>query len=84
MWLLSTTHHLQSVWRWIYVGQPGDEVVTTPMTCTPTNHQFWSSLPPVFADVQMDSGNIDPTDVEQRITEDQSNHLHPLLEFRVI
>jgi perosamine synthetase len=48
---------------------PGDEVVTTPMTCTLTNHPILEQFAkPVFADVQADTGNIDPTDVERRLT----------------
>lgn len=48
---------------------PGDEVVTTPMTCTLTNHPILEQFArPVFADVQAYTGNIDPADVERRIT----------------
>jgi perosamine synthetase len=50
--------------------RPGDEVVTTPMTCTLTNHPILEQFAvPVFADIQYDTGNIDPNDVERRITE---------------
>lgn len=49
--------------------RPDDEVVTTPLTCTLTNHPILEQFAvPVFADVQVDSGNIDPRDVERRIT----------------
>lgn len=49
--------------------QPGDEVVTTPMTCTLTNHPILEQFAkPVFADIQLETGNIDPVDVERRIT----------------
>lgn len=49
--------------------RPGDEVVTTPMTCTLTNHPILEQFARVvFADVQPESGNIDPGDVERRIT----------------
>jgi perosamine synthetase len=48
---------------------PGDEVITTPMTCTMTNHPILEQYAtPVFADIQPETGNIDPTDVERRIT----------------
>ncbi len=48
---------------------PGDEVITTPMTCTLTNHPILEQFARVvFADIQDDSGNIDPIDVERRIT----------------
>jgi perosamine synthetase len=49
--------------------RPGDEVVTTPMTCTLTNHPILEQFAlPVFADIQHNTGNIEPTDVEKRIT----------------
>jgi len=48
---------------------PGDEVVTTPMTCTIANHPILEQFAtPVFADIQADTGNIDPADVARRIT----------------
>jgi len=49
--------------------KPGDEVITTPMTCTLTNHPILEQFAvPVFSDIQYDSGNIDPNDIEHRIT----------------
>lgn len=49
--------------------KPEDDVITTPMTCTLTNHPILEQFAhPVFADIQYDSGNIDPLDVEARIT----------------
>jgi len=49
---------------------PGDEVVTTAMTCTMTNHPILEQFArPVFADVQEETGNLDPADVERRVTE---------------
>ena len=48
---------------------PGDEVITTPLTCTITNHPILEQYAtPVFADIQLDTGNIDPSDIEKRIT----------------
>ncbi|MCL4359692.1 DegT/DnrJ/EryC1/StrS family aminotransferase [Patescibacteria group bacterium] len=48
---------------------PGDEVVTTPMTCTATN---WPILAHgariVWADVDPDTGNIDPLSIKKRLT----------------
>ena len=39
------------------------------MTCTVTNHPILEQFAvPVFADIQLDTGNIDPKDVEKRIT----------------
>ena len=47
----------------------GDEVITTPMTCTATNHPILQAgATPVFADIQYLTGNLDPEDVERRIT----------------
>lgn len=49
---------------------PGDEVITTAMTCTATNMPILEQYAiPVFADIQYETGNIDPADIEHRITE---------------
>lgn len=49
---------------------PSDEVVTTAMTCTLTNHAILEQFAkPVFADIQVDTGNINPEDIKKRITE---------------
>ncbi|MBD3260191.1 MAG: hypothetical protein GF334_00675 [Candidatus Altiarchaeales archaeon] len=48
---------------------PGDEVITTAMTCTATNHPILQcGAKPVFADIQYETGNIDPHDIYHRIT----------------
>lgn len=48
----------------------GDEVITTPQTCTATNQPILEQLAlPVFADIQYLTANIDPRDIEHRITE---------------
>jgi len=48
---------------------PGDEVLTTPMTCTLTNHPILEQFAkPIFSDIQADTGNMDPDDVKRRIT----------------
>jgi perosamine synthetase len=48
---------------------PGDEVVTTAQTCTASNHPILQCYArPVFADIQYNTGNIDPADVARRIT----------------
>lgn len=48
---------------------PGAEVITTPMTCTLTNHPILEQFAlPVFADIQPNTGNIEPSDIEKRIT----------------
>lgn len=47
----------------------GDEVITTPLTFVSTNHAIlYQGATPVFADVQVDTGCLDPRDVEAKIT----------------
>ncbi|MCR4336256.1 MAG: aminotransferase class I/II-fold pyridoxal phosphate-dependent enzyme, partial [Candidatus Omnitrophica bacterium] len=47
----------------------GDEVITTAQTMMATSHAIlMQGAKPVFADVQLSSGNIDPMDIEHRIT----------------
>lgn len=47
----------------------GDEVITTPLTCTATNLPIIErQAKPVFADVQYETGNIKPKDIENKIT----------------
>ena len=49
---------------------PGDEVITSVFTCTATNIPLlYEGAKPVFADVQKHTMNIDPADIEHRITE---------------
>ncbi len=49
---------------------PGDEVITTAQTCTATNMPILEQFAtPVFADIQYCTGNIDPQDIEHRITD---------------
>jgi dTDP-4-amino-4,6-dideoxygalactose transaminase len=46
------------------------EVITTPFTfAATTNVLFWEGLTPVFADIDADTYNIDPVDVEKKITD---------------
>lgn len=48
--------------------QPGDEVITTSMTAEPTNTVILQcGAIPVFADVEPESGNLDPESVAQRV-----------------
>lgn len=48
---------------------PGDEVITTPMTCTATNSPIVTrGAIPVWADVDKYTGLIDPIDVALKIT----------------
>jgi len=49
--------------------RPGDEVITTAMTCMATNEPFYNmGAKLVFADVNPYTGNIDPVDVNRKIT----------------
>ena len=66
--LSAGTHGLTLALRLAGVG-PGDEVITTPLTCTATNTPILQQLArPVWADIK-DDFNIDPKSVEARITE---------------
>lgn len=48
---------------------PGDEAITTPITfVASTNCVLYQGGKPVFADVQPDTLNIDPREIEKRIT----------------
>ncbi|NHA15457.1 DegT/DnrJ/EryC1/StrS aminotransferase family protein [Thioalkalivibrio sp. XN279] len=48
--------------------KPGDEVITTSMTAEPTNVVILQcGAVPVFADVEPDTGNLDPASVESLI-----------------
>ncbi len=64
----SATSGLQLALRLADVG-PGDEVITTALTCTATN---WPILAqgaiPVWADVDEQTANINPLSIEQLIT----------------
>jgi dTDP-4-amino-4,6-dideoxygalactose transaminase len=61
------THALHLALRMLGVG-PGDEVITTALTCTATNMPvLMQGADIVWADVK-DDFNIDPADVERKIT----------------
>ena len=49
---------------------PGDEVISTSMTCVATNSVVnWLGAKIVWADIDSQTGNIDPVEVESKITE---------------
>lgn len=64
----SATSGLQLALRLAEV-KPGDEVITTPMTCTATNMPILAMHANiVWADIDPVSGNIDPEDIVRKIT----------------
>lgn len=64
----SGTSALQLALRLSNVG-PGDEVISTPMTCSATNMPILASgAKIVWADINPWTGNIDPEDVKKKIT----------------
>jgi perosamine synthetase len=64
----SGTSALTLAMRLAGVG-PGDEVITTPMTCSATNLPILSlGATPVFADIDAKTGLIDPQSVKRAIT----------------
>lgn len=49
--------------------KPGDEIITTPMTCMATNEPFVNDgAKLVWADIDSTTGNIDPKSIERLIT----------------
>jgi perosamine synthetase len=49
--------------------ESGDEVITSAMTCMATNEPFYNmGAKLVFADVEIDSGNLCPQSIESKIT----------------
>lgn len=64
----SATAGLHLALKVLGVG-PGDEVITTPLTFVSTaNVIVHCGAKPVFADVKRDSWNIDPDEIEKRLT----------------
>lgn len=46
------------------------EVITTPYSFVATTHSlWWNGIKPVFVDVEEETGNIDPSKIEEAITE---------------
>ena len=52
------------------IENPGDEIITTPMTCMPTNTAIINTKGAkiVWADIDPITGLIDPQDIERKIT----------------
>ena len=47
----------------------GDEVISTPLTCSATHHPLLQQKAKIiFADIELDTLNIDPKDIEKKIT----------------
>jgi len=66
--LAAGTHGLHLALRLLDIG-PGDEVISTPLTCFATNVPvLYTGADIVWADVQKHSINIDPDSVRERIT----------------
>ena len=67
--LSAGTHGLSLALRLAGVG-PGDEVITTPLTCTATNMPILMHCAKiVWADIKPNDLNIDPQSIESRITD---------------
>lgn len=65
----SCTHALEMSAR-LMDFQPGDEVIVPSYTFVSTaSGLLWNGAKPVFADIRLDTLNIDPASVEERITE---------------
>lgn len=66
--LNSCTSALRLTYAIAGVG-PGSEVITTPFTMIATNTAILEQFgKPIFADVQYETSNLDPKDIEHRIT----------------
>jgi dTDP-4-amino-4,6-dideoxygalactose transaminase len=64
----SCTGSLTLALRLAGVG-PGDEVLSTPMTCVATNMPIKNLFArPVWCDVNPDNGTIDPDEIERKVT----------------
>jgi len=66
--LSAGTHGLHIALELLNISN-GDEVISTPLTCTATNWPIlYTGANIVWADIQRDSLNIDPVSIESRIT----------------
>ena len=55
----------------------GDEVISTPMTMMATNTVILEQgAKPIFADIQYETANIDPLDIEKRVTKKTLSLIH--------
>ena len=65
----SGTAALETAYDLLHLG-PGDEVITTPLTCTATNLPLRKrGCKLVWADVERDTLCMDPADVQRKLTE---------------
>jgi dTDP-4-amino-4,6-dideoxygalactose transaminase len=66
--LSSGTGALELAMRLAGVG-PGDDVITTPLTCVATNHAILhAGARVVWSDVDPSTGNVDPSDVARKVS----------------
>ena len=64
----SGTAALQAAYFAAGLGR-GDEIITSPLTfAATTNAALWQGARPVFADIEAESGNIDPEEILEKIT----------------
>ena len=55
--------------------KPGDEVISSPMTCMATNEPIYNrGAKIVWADIDPSTGNIDPEDVNKKTTSKTKAH----------
>jgi perosamine synthetase len=59
---------------------PGDEAITTPMTfCATANCVLYQGATPVFADVSVDTLNLDPREVSKKLSSGTSSRIKAII-----